>query len=182
MTRRPFPSAFEAATIPLRCKPDKAGFSPSLGAKSLFWGIQPSLFRKLNGIRRRMDRIRSALRLIVTASLLLSVSVTSLYPRLIAAPGGGRVFGSGGGGKVCCCGTKDARCCGMACCQTPDPNQDKTPGFPNRSDDRGQSLSLAAAAAQIGDPAAIAFHNAVFTQTLFADSHSLIALNVRLNV
>src|SRR5688572_14140920 len=38
---------------------------------------------------------------------------------------------------ACCCGTVTRRCCGMPCCNSPQPRESKTPLVPVGSDNRG---------------------------------------------
>ncbi len=131
-----------------------------------------------------MSQSRSTIRLVVTASLLLCVPMASVYPRLNA----GEVrevtaSASNQGQKLCCCGTTDGRCCGMACCQLPNPKNDKAPTEPNRSDERSQPLGFTAApdAPNVGSVHA-AFRGAIASDSGSTDGTSLIALSIRLNV
>ena len=134
-----------------------------------------------------MSTVRSTLRLIVTASLMLSLSMTSLYPRLMSGDElGAKVTASqheGQGHKVCCCGTKDGRCCGKACCQLPNPKEDKAPTSPRPSEDRGQPLGLA----QVGNAVVFGQHAGAIHEGVFRDAgsplgSSLVALSIRFNI
>jgi hypothetical protein len=134
-----------------------------------------------------MNTVRSTFRLIITASLLLSLSMTGLYPRIMA----GDEFGAstaasqheGQGQRVCCCGTKDGRCCGKACCQLPNPKEDKAPTSPRPSEDRGQALGLA----QVGNAVVFGQHAGAIHEGVSSDAgsprgSSLIALSIRFNI
>ncbi len=131
-----------------------------------------------------MSGTRSRTRLIVTASLLLCVPLASCYPRLNAGEVREVAAASGHQGqKVCCCGTTDWRCCGMGCCQLPNPKHDKTPTTPNRSDERVQPFGLMLAA----DPPLVGSVFAGFRRLIESDAggsngSSLIALSIRLNI
>jgi len=130
-----------------------------------------------------MNTVRSTFRWIITASLLLSLSMTSLYPRLMT--GGERTASAttNQGQKVCCCGTEDGRCCGMACCQMPNPKQENTPTSPKPSEDRGQPLGLVLAADTMldGSNAATFRHDFAHNDAVIGGT-SLIALSIRLNI
>lgn len=130
-----------------------------------------------------MNTARSILRVVIVTSLLLSLSVTSLYPRLMAGDAFGAAVKANPGQKVCCCGTKDGRCCGKACCQLPNPKEDKAPASPKSSEDRGQPLGLTQVAnAVVVGPNAAAFQNGYFRDAACISSSSLIALAIRLNI
>jgi hypothetical protein len=131
-----------------------------------------------------MNTVRSTVRCLITASLLLSLSTLSLFPRVIFGQALGSTASAGTGEKHCCCGTKDGRCCGMACCQTsPNPHEKQVPAAPPSSEDRGQPLGLApvANAAALG-PTTAAFRNGFFREAASKGGSSLIALSIRLNV
>lgn len=129
-----------------------------------------------------MNTVRTSLRGLITASLLLSLSATSLYPRLISGTERSKATASNRGQKLCCCGTEDGRCCGMACCQMPNPKHENPPASPKPSEDRGQPLGgmLAADAPPDGLNAATFRHD--FTRHAATSSNSLIALSIRLNI
>jgi len=130
-----------------------------------------------------MNTVRSTFRYLITASLLLSLSATSLYPRLMAGEALGATVEANHGKRVCCCGTEDGRCCGKACCQLPNPKEDKAPTSPKPSHDRGQPLGLAqvAGVAVVG-PNAAAFHDGFVRDAARVGSSSLIALSIRFNI
>jgi hypothetical protein len=122
-------------------------------------------------------------RMFVVASLLLALSAATVCPRLAAFDGAGAAIERSPGGTVCCCGTNDGKCCGMACCVTPAPQQGSTPVSSNRSCERCEPWGLALAApSKIADPAAAAFRDGVSSDAASAGSPSLIALNIRLNL
>jgi len=133
-----------------------------------------------------MNTMRSKLRFFITASLLLSLSMLSLFPRVIVGQATGATVSAstGAGEKHCCCGTEDGRCCGMACCQvSPNPQEKQAPEVPRSTEDRCQPFGLPTAA----DGALLARDAASIREHL---SHcpaclrgsSLIALSIRLNV
>lgn len=130
-----------------------------------------------------MNTVRSTFRWIITASLLLSLSMTSLYPRVMAGGEGTVAASADQGQKVCCCGTEDGRCCGMACCQMPNPKQDNTPASPKPSEDRGQPFGLMLAAdAPLDGSNAATFRHDLARNAAVIGSTSLIALSIRLNI
>lgn len=124
------------------------------------------------------------LRLLLIASLMLSLSMAGVYPQLMARSGRTTVDGACPSSQVCCCGTKDGRCCGMACCQRAIPKPDKAPASPNRTVERGPPLALVAIDEMFGESttmgawryAMLSSHNAS------QGSISLVASSVRLNV
>ena len=130
-----------------------------------------------------MDTVRSTVRLLITASLLLSLGTVSLYPRLMAGEAPVSLLRGERTEKVCCCGTQDGRCCGGACCQMPNPKEDKAPASPNRLDDRGQPLDLAwSEDANTGGPRTALFHGGFAADPVMPVGSSLIALSIRLNI
>lgn len=142
-----------------------------------------TLVVRLTYTMKVMDTLPSTVRSITLASLLLSLSATSLYPRLAAGEGLGATVKTNQGQQVCCCGTKAGQCCGMACCQLPNPKQDNAPTEPKGSNDRGQPLGLAlCASAKIGGVDAAGFHSPVLSNASSMAGSSLIALSIRLNI
>lgn len=130
-----------------------------------------------------MNTIRFTARLAITGVLLVGLTTTSVYPRLMAADGRGRALRAIAGQTVCCCGTKDGRCCGTACCQLPTPRQEKSPALPSGSDDRSGPLGLPAAAlAKVAAADAISLYAAVDGDSAPAGRLTLHCLNVRLNI
>lgn len=131
-----------------------------------------------------MSTVRSTLRFLITASLLLCLSTLSVFPRVMVGQALGATVSDSAGAseKHCCCGTEDGRCCGMACCQTsPNPQEKQGPEAPRSSEDRGQPFGLPtiadADAALLGrDAASICDHPACLSGS------SLIALSIRLNL
>lgn len=123
------------------------------------------------------------MRYCLTASLLLCVPLASFYPQLAiamnleeaAAP-------NDAGNKSCCCGTADGSCCGMACCEMPNPNNDEAPRAPSRSDDQGQPVGIVAADSDM--LASMAAHRRVASDVIrdTQDGTSLIVLSIRFNV
>jgi hypothetical protein len=127
-----------------------------------------------------MHRRTPILRCFLIASLLVSLSLTSLYPRLTMAHDQGAGKQENQNARACCCGA-DARCQGQACCQMAVPKEN-APSTPKPTEDRGQPLGLfsfqslavvALPAIQLSDSDA----------RLFAPlgSPSLIRLSIRLN-
>lgn len=130
-----------------------------------------------------MNTVRSPFRCLISLSLLLSFSLTSLYPRLMTGEAVGAIVDANREKRVCCCGTEDGRCCGTACCQVPNPKEDRAPASPKPSADRGQPLGLAqVAGVEVVAPKAAAFHNGFFGDAARIGSSSLIALSIRLNI
>jgi hypothetical protein len=129
-----------------------------------------------------MKTLRATFRLLLTASLMLSLSMANLYPQLMA--GNARAAGvvKDQSPRVCCCGTKDGKCCGMACCQRGIPKPDKTPAPPNRSDDHGQPLGLAGVDATIDGSDAAEFGGVTLNHAASSGNASLVASGIRLNV
>lgn len=131
-----------------------------------------------------MKTARSTFRFLITASLLLSLSTLSLFPRGMVGRALGSTVSASAGAKHCCCGTKDGRCCGMACCQTPsNPQERQAPAVPRPSEDSGQPLGLPPAAnvAAIGRNTAT-FRDGRFRNAATKGGSSLIALCIRINV
>ncbi len=130
-----------------------------------------------------MNTLYSIFRCLITASLLLSLSTLSLFPRVIVGQTLGATVSKGTGEKRCCCGTKDGHCCGMACCQaSPNPQENQAPAVPKPSEDRGQPLGLAPVArtAMFG-PNAATFSDGFFRDAATMCGSSLIALSIRIN-
>jgi len=71
----------------------------------------------------------------------------------------------------------------MACCQLPNPQNDKAPTTPNRSDERIQPLgfTLAADAPNLGSPH-LAFRDLIESDSGSTGRTSLFALSIRLNI
>lgn len=131
-----------------------------------------------------MKNVSSIIRVAVTVSLLLSVPAASVCPRLNAGEARTVAATRGDQGqKICCCGTADGRCCGTACCQLPNPKNDKAPATPNRSDERSQPVGFnsVADAPNVGS-ARPAFRRLIESDAGSTDSTSLIALSIRLNI
>jgi len=120
--------------------------------------------------------------LILVASLALCVSVSSFYPRLLAAESRGTHVQPEHGKFKCCCGTKDGRCCGKACCQMPNPKGEKTPATPTRPDDRSEPLGFSSSTVDAdGMQTLAAYRSGVATDTASIALHTLVALSIRLN-
>jgi hypothetical protein len=129
-----------------------------------------------------MNTVRTTVRWIITASLLLSLSLASVYPRLTASDDVAVVVAANQDQLVCCCGTEDGRCCGMACCQMPNPKEGKAPASPNQSEVRGQPLGFVLAAEPtLHDLGAARFRHVAFRGSAITSSPSLMALGIRLN-
>ena len=101
-----------------------------------------------------MFRTCRTTRWLVTASLIVSLGLTGLFPRMIVrADQGVRVSSQEQPTQEkpakCCCGTKDGRCCGMGCCvDRQSPSKEPCP-FPNKRENRdGRSNPFAMAAAK----------------------------------
>jgi len=125
-----------------------------------------------------MSTVRITVRWIITASLLLGLSMASVYPR----DGWAVAFAANQAQKVCCCGTEDGRCCGMACCQMPNSKEGKAPASPNRSEVRCQPLgSIVAAGSTLSGQGAARFRHLPFRDSATTGSPSLIVLHIRLN-
>ena len=132
-----------------------------------------------------MNTVRSTLRFLIIASLLLSLSTLSVFPRVMVGQALGATVSAstGAGEKHCCCGTEDGRCCGMACCQaSPNPQEKQAPEVPRSSEDRGQHFGLPTVAdALLGcDAASVREHLSQHPAGL--SGSSLIALSIRLNI
>jgi hypothetical protein len=133
-----------------------------------------------------MNTMRSTLRFLIAASLLLCLSTLSVFPRVMV----GQVLGTmapastGASDKYCCCGTEDGRCCGMACCQTsPNPLEKQGPEAPRSSEDRGQTFGLPTnAGALLGREAASAAGQHFSQHPASLGGSSLITLSIRLNI
>jgi hypothetical protein len=127
-----------------------------------------------------MNTMRTTLRWIITAGLVLSLSTTAAFPNLVLRGRGEAVVAANRSQRACCCGTADARCCGMACCQMPNRQQDDKSTAVNTLDDRGQPLSWvhSNAASAVTDVPVSAVRAGNF---VVAAGASLIALSVRLN-
>src|SRR2546425_5612192 len=93
-----------------------------------------------------MKASRRHLRSAVIFCLTLSLSVTGLYPSLMAAAAPLISREVSLPARKCCCGTADGRCCGMACCGMRPPTQDneQRPATP-RDDHQGGGVTLATA-------------------------------------
>jgi len=129
-----------------------------------------------------MNTVRITVQWIITASLLLSLSMASVYPRLMASDDRVAVVAPNQDQIVCCCGTEDGRCCGMACCQMPNPKEDQSPASPSQSQVRGQPLGFVSAAeSTLHDLGAAWFSHVAFRDSATTSSHSLTALGIRLN-
>lgn len=139
------------------------------------------LFRRGDRIIQTMNTVRTTVRWIVSSSLLLSLSMVSLYPRLMAADDRAAATATNGDQKVCCCGTEEGRCCGRACCQMPNPKDDKVPASPNPSESRGQMLGFVVADLTLSGQSAARFNHASFGDSATSRSPSLVALGIRLN-
>jgi hypothetical protein len=129
-----------------------------------------------------MNAVLSPVRTVVAASLLVSMSATSLLPRFTAGETARATFCGQGGPRACCCGVQDDHCCGTACCQTPNSKENPTPTVPTRSEDRGQPLGLSAVPDARCGPTVAGVLEGFATQPAGAAGYSLIALSVRLNI
>lgn len=68
------------------------------------------------------------IRSLVVAGLIFSLGVAVLSPSFMArAVGESAVSADSSPATTCCCGTKDGKCCGMACCGVRAPKQQRTP-------------------------------------------------------
>ena len=87
-------------------------------------------------------------RWLVTASLMVSLGLTGLFPQMSVWADGGMAI-SAPKKSNCCCGTETGSCCGMACCavRAPSPTNEPMP-IPAKDDNRnGRSCPLAIALA-----------------------------------
>lgn len=83
-----------------------------------------------------MLHVSRTMRSLIVAGLILSLGVVGGSPALMATASGEAAFAAdNASAHTCCCGTKDGRCCGMACCGTQAPKQQRTPA-PQK--DRGE--------------------------------------------
>jgi hypothetical protein len=130
-----------------------------------------------------MNALTNATRWILTASLLFSLNLASLYPRLAEGIGRTVVIADGQGVSSCCCGTADGSCCGMACCSAQAPSPAKSSPSPKPCDDGGQphGLALVASGTLDGSSAVTTRLDLGHAATL-SGTASLIALSVRLNL
>lgn len=87
----------------------------------------------------------SVTRFLVVHSLAAMLSVVGLYPHLMSIDGDrvATTDTSQPTTKRCCCGTADGRCCGMACCCMPAPNENGSPGQTNNLVQHWNSVVLA---------------------------------------
>ena len=138
----------------------------------IYLGLRKKSLSKDVGIA--MNVIRS----LMTTSLVLSLSISGLHPRLTSAMRNVRPIQRS---NVCCCGTTDGNCCGMTCCQMPNPDQKSSTKLPNGLDDRVQPLGLIGATTTIAISRARAIHRQTRFEFGGGARPSLIALSVRLN-
>lgn len=130
-----------------------------------------------------MNNVRTRVRWIITGSLLLSLSMMSLYPRLMSSGGRKVVAATKQAPKACCCGTENGRCCGTACCQVPNQKHENTPASPKPSEDRAQPLGLVPTPdALLDSSSTAALRRDMGRNAAIAISSSLIAMSIRLNI
>ncbi|MDA1016649.1 MAG: hypothetical protein O3A00_19600 [Planctomycetota bacterium] len=68
------------------------------------------------------------IRSLVVAGLIFSLCLAMVSPTFLGAVSGeGTVAVDDSATMTCCCGTKDGKCCGMACCGVDAPKQQRTP-------------------------------------------------------
>lgn len=97
-----------------------------------------------------MYRNRHTIRWLVTASLIVSLGVTGLFPQMMAWAESGAVVVSAQQSTQCCCGTGTSQCCGMGCCGVRAPSPERGPSpFPAQDESRTCPLAIAFAKAMI---------------------------------
>lgn len=99
------------------------------------------------------------MRWVAVASLIVSLSLMGLFPRVIVHADGGPVVAAALPATKCCCGTEDGRCCGMGCCAARQAPAKEQPPVPNQRDDRDGRTN----------PFALAFANSLIPFTTAHD-------------
>ena len=99
-------------------------------------------------------------RWLITASLIVSLGVTGLFPQMIVWADSG-THASALQSTNCCCGTEDGRCCGMGCCVAREaPAKEPSPCPAKDDNGRGRTHPLAIGFAKAiigsGDDASVA--------------------------
>ncbi len=138
-----------------------------------------------SGVKLRgMGSIDCATRWLVTISLVASLAVGGVFPRVTAWAQGDFDWVAAAPTE-CCCGTEDARCCGMGCCLGPNaPTNERCP-HPNPNDTRdSQNNPLAfdsAVGGGPGDTSGMRFTRGDCSLTRSMVAPSLQAMHVRID-
>ena len=130
-----------------------------------------------------MDSIRTTFRAIVAAGLIVSLGFAGTCPCVADGARGSLPRQASHTSHTCPCVLKTGHCgCGSACqCGQRLPQKDNEPAAPNRSNDRGQPLGLAADAASFSGTAAVAIQALGCPALVTCGSSSLVAQGTRLN-
>ncbi|MBD3675402.1 MAG: hypothetical protein HUJ26_17955 [Planctomycetaceae bacterium] len=82
-------------------------------------------------------------RLTIVTSLIISLGIAGLSPAIMRVVNAGvSVTVDKSTGQRCCCGTKEGKCCGMACCGVDTPKPKRTPAPQENRHDLGGSFWL----------------------------------------
>lgn len=129
-----------------------------------------------------MTRLSAPIRSSVVLGLVFSLLAAGIAPAWMTPLQAAGVSGTLAGKKTCCCGTKDGRCCGMACCKVAPPQEEqKTPSVPRPGDDRTAPHCLAHVQQPVRAPSSTAFLQAAGREVAASGSPSLVALHVQMN-
>ena len=129
-----------------------------------------------------MTTLSIKLRRSLVAGLLAGLSMTGRSPCLLAAASCQSASASHTA-KVCCCKGQCGPRCGMTCCQTPIPKQDRSSAPPKLADEFAPTWGLAPTdAAQVDAPtAADARHGMLHDGAWTATPLTLLAMGIRFN-
>ena len=91
-----------------------------------------------------MASVRKPIRRLLVVGLIISMAASGLYPPLVARVVTAETASGARSdeGTTCCCGTKDGRCCGMACCHAPARERESQTGDTETAKPRPNPLAL----------------------------------------